>query len=370
MTRSDNTPPPIERGQKVAYHLRNDSPPSRGLQSPREATGKSSDDIHVRSYSAPNWFSSVGVLKKRRQIEGRGLPSFKNWRFITLTLNRDLFDSPLEGYLAGKDKIRRFLNAARKENLWSTSARWCWKMEFQRDGWAHWHLLVDRTAKFTEAQLTRIGELWALGRTNVERVQENDFLYTFKYAFKPVFVEGEGDFEDGDSFVLPHWFLDYVSSKTVKVEQPDGSIQEAEKPVTFAKVRFWQTSKGFYTGKPIAVSERKEQSTWTIPLPVRDLAERASKSVQIISRKRSGRYLKSAIITLSICASQIWNLAAWYAVDGKAVFMAVNSAVLPKHIIERNTQQTWKLKELLEQNQLTVRRAARLQTQGQTLRTC
>jgi hypothetical protein len=59
--------------------------------------------IHVRSYSPPNWLTKSGVNKKRAAIERKGLPGFRNWRFITLTLDREQFEGcPLSGYLAEK----------------------------------------------------------------------------------------------------------------------------------------------------------------------------------------------------------------------------------------------------------------------------
>ena len=74
--------------------------------------------VHVRSYTPPTWLTQAGVAKKRKAIERKGLPSFRNWRFITLTLDRDLFeDCPLAGYLEAKDHMRRFLHACRKAGL-------------------------------------------------------------------------------------------------------------------------------------------------------------------------------------------------------------------------------------------------------------
>ena len=31
-----------------------------------------------------------------------------------------------------------------------------------------------------------LARLWKLGRTNVEMVRQDDFLYSFNYAFKPI----------------------------------------------------------------------------------------------------------------------------------------------------------------------------------------
>jgi hypothetical protein len=58
--------------------------------------------------------------------------------------------------------------------------KWAWKMEFQSDGWSHWHLLVGRTRRFAEAEMKQIYRFWSLGRASVERVRVDDFLYSFE----------------------------------------------------------------------------------------------------------------------------------------------------------------------------------------------
>jgi len=338
-----------------------------------------SSDIHVRAYNPPNWFTTSGVLKNRKRIEARGLPSFTDWRFITLTLDREQFSDPLEGYLKAKDFLRKFMHAARAAKLWNSDTKWCWKLEFQKDGWPHWHLLVGRKRMFSEAQLEKIRHLWSIGRTNVERVEGDEFLYSFKYAFKPVIVREDDEwmFEDDNEVTAPSWFLDYIGVESVRVEVKDpvtGDVVDSficEKPKTFARARFWQTSEGFYTGKtrPREVKD-KEQQSWSVPLPVRIHEEKSRTKVQIVSRKRSGRYLKSATLALTVCASALWNIASWYAIEQKSVFLGINSAVIPHHIISRHTKETHKLEPLLWQNKLTVQRAVRLQQRGETLRNC
>ncbi|HET6406453.1 MAG TPA: hypothetical protein VFG14_01120 [Chthoniobacteraceae bacterium] len=379
MSRSDNTPPPVERGPQVDYRLEKKpfSPtPARGLHSPREATGDTSDHIHVRAYSAPNWLTPAGVIRKRRLIELKGLPSFNKWRFITLTINRDLFpEGPLSAYLAGKDRMRRFMAMAREIGLWSKVHKWCWKLEFQEDGWPHWHLLVGRTRIFSEEELREIDRLWSLGRTNVEMVQEDDFRYSFKYAFKPVHqVDDEDKDFDSAAPMAPQWFLDFhqLEKVLVKWKDEDGGDHESWelKPTTGAKVRFFQSSRGFYTGEKPEVKPAQEPMSCRVPYPVRVIAERVASTVQLVARKPSGRYVASGLLLLSCSASSLWTLAGWHAINGGAVFFGVNSAVLPTQIIKQNTHHKWQLHPLLQQNRLTVRQAARLQTEGRNWQTC
>ncbi|MFT3990637.1 MAG: hypothetical protein QM680_04425 [Luteolibacter sp.] len=338
----------------------------------------SADHVHVREYSPSNWWTSRGVLKKRREIEALGLPSFRDWRFITLTYDQEKFpDGPLSAYLAGKRHMREFLYQCRKRGLWSASAKWCWKLEFQSNGWPHYHLLIERTQIFTHAQLAQIGQLWDLGRTNVERVRNDDFLYSFKYAFKPVVMDREDDelgFEN--EFCLPDWFLEYEGLKEITVaykcpETGESVNYKARKPVTFARVRFWQTSKDFYTGvkRPRDITDKGQQS-WGVPLPVRALANQRASKVSVVARDGLGRYAKASVVLLSICAAQLWTLAGWHAVGGNAAFLGINNAVIPTHIITQNTNQKWQLQQILNQNRLSLRRAQILQQRGETLQRC
>jgi hypothetical protein len=326
-----------------------------------------SGHVHVRAYRGRDWWSAPGVLKNRKRIEKLGLPSFKDWRFITLTLDREGFESPLAGYLAGKERLRRFMTAARKAGLWSSSHKWAWKLEFQKDGWAHWHLLVGRTSKMTEAELGQVGSLWALGRTNVERVSESDFLYSFKYAFKPAFSEAADEFSGS---VLPDWFLDHVSLASVKVETPAGVV-EALKPRTFSRARFWQTSKGFYTGEAAAKeSAASDPVSSIVPATVRDVVNRSLAAVQVVARNRSGRYVASAVVALSFTVNQLWSHSAFHAVAGNAVFLGCNSAVVPVHLLTNNIENKCKLHQILKDNRLRLSRAETLQKKGETFRTC
>lgn len=234
----------------------------------------------IQRIKGPNWHSAEGVELKRAQIRKKGVPDMRNWRLITLTMDQGRFDGPEEAYLKGKDNLRRFLNSLR-DLLGVKSARWCWKLEFQRNGWPHWHLAFDYRTKLTETELKTIEVIWGLGITNVKRIQNGSFEYLFKYVTKESFA---GD----DDELLPDWFLDYL-----KERESDG------KPVTFHRVRFWQTSKGFYTGDNLqAAREKKEPATCRVPLTVRQALEIRGRTVRVIAQDEFGRLCRSTQITL------------------------------------------------------------------------
>lgn len=322
---------------------------------------KPSDHIHCRQYKRPNWFTAQGVHLKRKLIEARGMPSLKRWRFITLTFDPDKFESPLAAFLWGRSRMRYFLKTCRDCRLWSHDAKWCWKLEFQENGWPHYHLLVGRTRKFSEHEMAKLTELWAGGRTNVEMVQEHGFAYTFKYAFKPVMQSDGDEFEDVPSYALPAWFLDYFE------KGHDGS-----KPKSFARVRFWQTSAGFYEKPAPASRAAQNPKSSHLPRPVREIANELDNTVQVVSRERSGKYKRAAVVVLGCAFAHLVTIAGWHTIGGTACFLDTNSFVLPASAVLNKTKPNhkWQLNQLLAVNRLTLKRAATLQQRRETLRTC
>lgn len=349
---------------------------NREKQRPQRAeAGQSSarvcDVIHVRGYNRPSWLTTSGVSRKRRVIEGKGLPSFKDWRFITVTLDQSKFTDALSGYLAATDHMRRFLYACRQEGLWRNTAKWCWKLEFQENGWPHWHLLVEKRRWVDNA---KIQELWGLGFSFTERVNEVGFCYNFKYAFKPALVSSENGDSDDFERCAPDWFLDYQASKTVTVNWTDEDGQEqskrVSKPVTATRIRFWQTSRGFYTGRKKEAKPSKEQTSWTVPITAREALDKQHRTVQVIARRACGRYKQAACVTLDVPLEKFWNLVGFDTVNAGAVGLGCFSYVIPTHRLTTDQKTKWLIQPLLKANRLNLHHARRLQAKGENLRTC
>jgi hypothetical protein len=324
------------RGASAVTYTLHDDVQGRAMKERRAAnegtahdSGKPSDVIHVRAYNRGNWFTSSGVTRKRREIEAKGLPSFECWRFLTLTIDPELFDLDP------------------------------WKLEFQENGWPHWHVLFDRTAKYSEEQLAEIGKLWGFGRTNVEMVRNDDFLYSFKYAFKPVQCVEDADLFDFEPAVAPAWFLDYETR------------DDSGRVVTFAKTRFWQTSRNFYTKrKDVEAKPKKEPQSCQLQFPARVNAERQTTTVQAVARKSSGKYIASAVIALTCATGFLWRSVAWDTLHGHAVGLAVNNYVIPTSTLEKHAKPCHKLKHLRSATRLSLAKAQRLAKEGTRLRTC
>jgi hypothetical protein len=177
--------------------------------------------MELHPYSSESWWTAGGARKKERRLRKAGLPDFANWRFLTLTI-ADRTVSPLQAYLLGKNRIRRFL--ARLRTALGRRFLWCWKLEIHHDdgGYPHWHLLVEYKQRIPEEMLFEIERWWGLGRINVKRVKATDIRYVFKYVAKGA--------ED-----IPEW-----------VGRHKG------------RIRVFQTSKGFYTQQLPRTIERKK----------------------------------------------------------------------------------------------------------------
>lgn len=134
-------------------------------------------------YASESWFTQSGARIKLKRLQQAGLPDFKNWRFFTVTMaTRSI--GPLEAYERGKDRLRRFL--ARLRAAFGRPFKWCWKLEFHDDGYAHWHLLVEYKKRIPQEFLPRVESWWGLGRVNVRRVKAKDIRYVFKYVAKGI----------------------------------------------------------------------------------------------------------------------------------------------------------------------------------------
>lgn len=183
--------------------------------------------LQVKQFFPASWFSPIGALKKRTQIESRGLPDLRNGRFITLTLDRSRFASPELGYEAGNTKLRKMAHKLRK--AWGHFDYGA-KMEFHPEcpDWVHWHLVVPIYEKI---DLDLLRSAWGLGRVNCKRIRQSDLDYVFKYAAK-----GLDD--------LPQWAANRQ------------------------RLRFWSTSQNFYLNPascrkptkavPPALTEKRE----------------------------------------------------------------------------------------------------------------
>lgn len=252
--------------------------------------------MEVRRYEPPNWFTPAGLRRKRRQIEAKGIPNLRNWRFITVTVDPAFFESELDSYLVAKDQLRRFAESIHQK--FGRDVVYCWKLEFQKNGYPHWHFAVSITRKLSFNEMRFLSEAWGLGRVNVRRIEGESLDYFFKYVFKNPRQAG---------LALPDWFLDYHRPATAE-----------GKPASFERVRFWQASRGFYTGKVAGRVESGEKQSCLVPRPVRERVERAERLLIVIARNRKGGYLRAQVTEFSQTVGKVLNELNLYFLGGFA----------------------------------------------------
>jgi len=214
------------------------------------STGDNDSPPELHAYASESWFTSEGARMKLIRLRKAGLPSFKNWRFVTLTVpNRN--GSPYEAYLRGKDRLRRFL--ARFRKAIGVSFRWCWKLEFHDDGFAHWHLLIEYTKRIPEQVLSEVEAWWSLGRINVRRVKRPDIFYVFKYVAKSI--------ED-----VPEWVAHHRG-----------------------RLRVFQASRGFYTKRSSRKIARQEARSCLVRVDLITRRQWDAKKALLITDDRAGQ---------------------------------------------------------------------------------
>ena len=184
----------------------------------------------LRPYYAESWFTAEGARLKARRLQRAGMPDLTNWRFVTLTMaTRSL--PPSAAYQLGKARLRRFL--ARFRSALGRPFRWCWKLEFHEDGYAHWHLLLEYRQALPEEILPELETWWGLGRCNVRRVRQHEIAYVLKYVAK-----GPED--------LPAWVWEHKG-----------------------RLRVFQTSRGFFTHTRTKRRAKQEPRTCLLPVSLR-----------------------------------------------------------------------------------------------------
>lgn len=164
----------------------------------------------LREYIPASWFHARGIYKVLARLTPR-LPDVGGNLFLTFTINPAFYASPSIAFEHARDRLRRVFYRLRRGVAWEgktyvIDAPYAIKVEFHRNGWAHFHV-VFLTRRFLPGAL--LNHLWGLGRTNVQRISNDEFRYLLKYVTK--------------GGCLPDWVLDR------------------------SRLRVFQASRGFYS---------------------------------------------------------------------------------------------------------------------------
>ncbi|QYY35272.1 hypothetical protein [Ruficoccus sp. ZRK36] len=167
----------------------------------------------VSPYIPKSWFHPLGIFKVVAALLPR-LPDVSGCLFLTFTVNQLYFGGPESAFDYSRARLRKLFYALRKGVEWEgkryrMDAPYCVKVEFHKNGWAHFHV-VFLTKRHLPGAL--LNQLWGLGRTNVKRINNKDFQYLLKYVCKG----GQ----------IPEWVLNRKS------------------------MRIFQSSRGFYKDTP------------------------------------------------------------------------------------------------------------------------
>jgi hypothetical protein len=165
----------------------------------------------LREYVPVSWFHRRGIYRVLARLEPR-LPDVGGKLFLTFTINPLLFADPLAAFEHARDRLRRVFYRLRHGATWEgkryvVSAPYAVKLEFHKNGWAHFHV-VFLTHNYVPGGL--LNELWSLGRTHVRRINNEKFRYLLKYVTKggglPEWVRGRARlrvFQSSPGFLRP-----------------------------------------------------------------------------------------------------------------------------------------------------------------------
>ncbi len=117
--------------------------------------------------------------------------------FLTLTYKRSRYVDAGDLYHrqsnAEEKHIKCFMQRLQRRLRLSLTGKWVRKMEFQRGGWVHWHLIILDVERIESDVLA---EAWGHGFVKVRKITKKRVLYTCKYVGKggcslPAWLYGE-----------------------------------------------------------------------------------------------------------------------------------------------------------------------------------
>jgi hypothetical protein len=138
------------------------------------------------SWADPRDAACLGAVLRerlaRRIADERGL-------FITLTYAREPWADARACYRAASEErhVREFIRRLRREFPACRKAPWMCKLEFQEDGFPHWHLVI-LGPRFIDGD--RATQLWGYGFSKVKALRSEHASYLAKYVSKTGGVPG------------------------------------------------------------------------------------------------------------------------------------------------------------------------------------
>lgn len=103
--------------------------------------------------------------------------------FVTLTYRRDEYQNSLDLYRRASEEqhVPLLLRKIARRLKVSLKGKWFCKLEFQRGGWVHWHLIILDVDRIDHAELH---QLWGRGFVWLKRLTKRNCEYACKYVAK------------------------------------------------------------------------------------------------------------------------------------------------------------------------------------------
>jgi len=103
--------------------------------------------------------------------------------FVTLTYRRDEYENAIDLYRKQSEEqhVALFLRKISRYLDRDLKGKWFCKLEFQKGGWVHWHLIILDVVKIPHDIAT---ELWGHGHVWLRRLNKGNVKYVTKYTVK------------------------------------------------------------------------------------------------------------------------------------------------------------------------------------------
>jgi len=216
-------------------------------------TGEAAEEFHICENRCRSWFcehcAEIGGPRLRARLIDR-VGSWRSPMMLTFTVDPALFESAESAFkwVMSQRAIARVMKQVEK---FRHSGQWFSVVEWQKNGWPHWHVLCDAEflpIKRVEAEWARFVPVQARHRMRVGTLGMVRFS-------KP------GKFKSAKHAAL------YVSKYLVKF--PENGFPAWVMQATY-RIRRYSESRGFWG----TLSKRREPSEEGNPPPVRSHAER------------------------------------------------------------------------------------------------
>lgn len=141
--------------------------------------------IELKVTGTESWFDPNSARKLSASLGRRLWDRCEGHRglFVTLTYRRDEWEDAKQLYRAQSEEqhVPLFLRKVARHLGDSLKGRWFCKLEFQRGGWVHWHIIILDVNRIDHAVLS---DLWGFGHVWVRRLNARNVKYCTKYTVK------------------------------------------------------------------------------------------------------------------------------------------------------------------------------------------